>query len=132
MCIGIALTCVFCCILLALLYEFTAQKNNSRGISDINLHLCGTKRDDEIDSYHTEGPRNTESKSTRSNSGRQTSRKAEFDYGNKSSLKKKYGLANQMKMQGMLDDCDKGISTSNNTGKFGIFTLYRSLILWVA
>ena len=105
--------------------EFTAQKNNNGGISDINLHLRGTKRDDEIDSYHSsKGPRNTDSKSTISNSGRQTSRKAEFDYGNKSRLKKKYGLANQMKLQGFQlqedhnDDCGKSISTSNNTGKF--------------
>ena len=116
-----------CCLLGVAVFPrdvFAASKNNNRGINDINSHLRATRRDDEIDSYHSsEGLRNTESKSTISNSGRQTSRKAEFDYGNKSRLNKKYGLANQMKLQGFQvqedhNDCGQWISTSNNTGKF--------------
>jgi hypothetical protein len=99
----------------------------------MNLHLRCTKRYDEIGSFHSsEGLRSTESKSMISNSGRLTSKKAEFDCGKKSRFKKNYGLAEEMKRQGMLEDYNDGekwISTSNDTGKF-VYT-HIALILWV-
>ena len=119
------LSCCYLGVAVFLCDVLAASKNNNRGINDINLHLRATRRGDEIDSFHSsEGLRDRESKLTISNSEWRISKNAEFDVGNKSRLKNKYGLANQMKLQGFQNqedhnnDCGKSILTSNNTGKY--------------
>lgn len=134
----VALMFVFCCLVLASIScdEFTVTDWSNRKIDNIDSHLRDTKRNDEIESFHSEeclSIRETTSKTH--NRDQLVSQKAKFDHGNNfryahpRGKKQVYGLKSQIEKQGMVyeDSDDQWISSLNSPSKFAdsIFVTYR-------
>ena len=107
--------------------KHTVSDWSNRKIDNIDSHLRDTKRNDEIESFHSEEcVSNRETKSKTHNRDRLLSRKAQFDHGNSfrdahpRGEKLVYGLKSQSEKQGMVyeDSNDQWISSLNSPSKF--------------